>query len=132
MLANLFHVCYTVREEVNTLKERIRIIRKDLKLNQTEFGKELGCSQTAVAKYESGMVIPDQTLRKLICQKFNVNESWLETGEGVPYKEGLVPGLVNALRTMPAVQAALERLLPRLTPEDLEHINALVEKMLEK
>ena len=116
----------------DTLKDRIKQIRKDHKLNQTEFGAEIGVSFAALSKYETGLVIPDKSIRLLICQKFNVNESWLETGEGVPYKEGLVPGLVNALRTMPAVQAALERLLPRLTPEDLEHINALVEKMLEK
>ena len=49
----------------------------------------------------------------------------------MPDKEGLVPELAHALRNMPAVQAALERLLPRLTPADLEHINDLVEKLLE-
>ena len=114
------------------MNERIKLIRKNLKMNQTEFGAEIGATQKMVTTYETGAVIPDKSIRLLICQKFNVNEAWLETGEGVPYKEGLVPGLVNALRTMPAVQAALERLLPRLTPEDLEHINALVEKMLEK
>ena len=32
---------------------------------------------------------------------------------------------------MPAVQAALERLLPRLTVEDLEHINDLVQKVID-
>ena len=114
------------------MHNRILAIRKDLSMTQTEFGAELGATRPMIASYESGKVVPDKSIRLLICQKFNVNEAWLETGEGVPYKEGLVPELVNALRTMPAVQAALERLLPRLTPEDLEHINALVEKMLEK
>ena len=113
------------------MKDRIRQIRKDMNMNQTVFGSEIGCSQTAVAKYEGGQVIPDKSIRLLICEKFNVNEVWLETGEGVPYKEGLVPELAHALRNMPAVQAALERLLPRLTPADLEHINDLVEKLLE-
>ena len=113
------------------MKDRIRRIRKDLKLNQTEFGNMLGCSQAALTSYETGRVIPDKSIRLLICEKFNVNEVWLETGEGVPYKEGLVPELAHALRNMPAVQAALERLLPRLTPEDFEHINDLVEKLLE-
>lgn len=108
------------------MKDRIRRIRKDLSMNQTEFGKELGCSQTAIAKYESGMVVPDQPLRMLICQKFNVSESWLETGEGVPYKEGLIPALANALQAMPDVAAALERVLPRLTPQDLANLNELI------
>lgn len=114
------------------MKDRIRLIRKDMKMTQADMGRELGCSQTAYAKYESGMVIPDKSIRLLICEKFNVNEAWLETGEGVAYKEGLVSELVNALRNMPAVQASLERLLPRLTPADLEHINDLVERLLEE
>ena len=113
------------------MKDRIRQIRKDMNMNQTEFGAEIGVTFAALSKYESGKVIPDKSIRLLICEKFNVNPVWLETGEGVPYKEGLVPELAHALRNMPAVQAALERLLPRLTPEDFEHINDLVEKLLE-
>ena len=114
------------------MKDRIRLIRKDININQTEFGLELGCTQAAITSYETGRGIPDKSIRLLICEKFNVNEVWLETGEGVPYKEGLVPELAHALRNMPAVQAALERLLPRLTVEDMEHINDLVEKLLEE
>lgn len=112
------------------MKDRIRQIRKDMNMNQTVFGSEIGCSQTAVAKYEGGQVIPDKSIRLLICEKFNVNPVWLETGEGMPYKEGLIPELAQALRNMPAVQAALERLLPRLTVEDMEHINTLVQKII--
>ena len=111
------------------MKDRIRLIRKDINMNQTEFGTELGCTQAAITSYETGRVIPDKSIRLLICEKFNVNPVWLETGEGVPYKEGLIPELAQALRNMPAVQAALERLLPRLTVEDLEHINVLVQKI---
>lgn len=113
------------------MKDRIRLIRKDINMNQTEFGTELGCTQAAITSYETGRVIPDKSIRLLICEKFNVNPVWLETGEGVPYKEGLIPELVQALRNMPAVQAALERLLPRLTVEDLEHINDLVQKVID-
>ena len=113
------------------MKDRIRLIRKDINMNQTEFGLELGCTQAAITSYETGRVIPDKSIRLLICEKFNVNPVWLETGEGLPYKEGLIPELAQALRNMPAVQAALERLLPRLTPEDLEHINALVQKIID-
>ena len=112
------------------MKDRIRQIRKDMNMNQTVFGSEIGCSQTAVAKYEGGQVIPDKSIRLLICEKFNVNPVWLETGEGLPYKEGLIPELAQALRNMPAVAAALERLLPRLTVEDMQHINTLVQKII--
>lgn len=108
------------------MKDRIRRIRKDLNMNQTEFGHELGCTQAAITSYETGRVVPDRSTRLLLCSKFNVNESWLETGEGVPYKEGLIPALANALQAMPDVAAALERVLPRLTPQDLANLNDLI------
>lgn len=108
------------------MKDRIRRIRKDLNMNQTEFGAEIGATQKMVTTYETGAVLPDKPIRMLICQKFNVSESWLETGDGVPYKEGLIPALANALQAMPDVAAALERVLPRLTPQDLANLNELI------
>lgn len=112
------------------MKDRIKLVRKDLRMSQTDFGAEIGCSQTAVAKYEGGQVIPDKSIRLLICNKFNVREEWLETGEGLPYQEGLIPELMNALRQMPHLQSALERALPRLSADDLLHLDAMIEKLL--
>ena len=105
------------------MKDRIRKIRKDVSMNQTEFGSEIGCSQTAVAKYEGGQVVPDKPVRLLICEKFNVSETWLETGEGEPYREGLIPSLVHALRLMPDVQALLEAKLPKVSDATLRKMN---------
>lgn len=113
------------------MKDRIKLVRKNATLTQEEFGTEIGVSRIAITTYETGRVIPDKSIRLLICEKFNVNETWLETGEGLPYKEGLIPELAHALRNMPAVQAALERLLPRLTVEDMEHINDLVQRIID-
>ena len=110
------------------MKDRIRRIRTDLNMNQTEFGNELGATRAMVASYEGGKVIPDKSIRLLICQKFNVNETWLETGEGVPYKEGLIPALAQALQAMPDVAASLERALPRMTPQDLANLNELIKR----
>ena len=113
------------------MKDRIRRIRKDMNLNQTEFGAEIGCTQAAITSYETGRVIPDKSIRMLICQKFNVDEHWLETGEGETYKVGLIPSLAVALQHMPDVAAALERLLPRLTPADFDHMNEMVKRISE-
>lgn len=111
------------------MKDRIKKIRLDANMTQEEFGKAIGATRGMVTTYEKG-TLPTLSTRMLICQRFNINETWLETGEGKPYKEGLIPELVHALRQMPAAQAALERILPRLTPEDLQHINSLLEKFL--
>ena len=112
------------------MQERLKDIRKRSGLTQEAFAASVGCTRGMIAKYETGAVIPDKPICMLICERFNVNPTWLETGEGKPYKEGLIPELVHALRQMPAVQAGLERLLPLLTVEDLEHINSMVEKII--
>lgn len=113
------------------MKERIKLIRKDLRMNQTEFGAAIGATQKMITTYETGVVLPDKTTRMLICQKFNVNETWLETGEGLPYKEGLIPRLLHALQQMPDVQAALEAKLPYVSDEALWKLNEAFAKFME-
>lgn len=113
------------------MKDRIKKIRKDLNMNQTEFGAAIGTTLAAYSKYETGKVLPDKTTRLLICAKFNVNETWLETGEGVPYKEGLIPALVHALQQMPDVQALLEAKLPYVSDEAFHKMNEAFAKFME-
>lgn len=112
------------------MKDRIKLIRKNLKMNQTEFGSAIGATQKMITTYETGAVVPDKTICMLICEKFSVNPDWLETGEGKPYKEGLMPELVHALRNMPHVQSMLERLLPAMTIEDWRALDSVVERFL--
>lgn len=112
------------------MKDRIKRIRTEAGMTQEEFGKEIGATRGMVTTYEKG-TIPTQSTRMLICSKFSISESWLETGEGEPYKKNLIPELAIALRSMPSVAAALERLLPRLSPEDFAHIDEMVRKICE-
>lgn len=114
------------------MKDRIKRIRKDLNMNQTEFGEAIGVTLAAYSKYETGKVVPDKSIRLLICSKFGVNETWLETGEGDPYSENLIPRLSAALMRMPSVCATLERILPLLTDEDLDRIDEIADMIKEK
>lgn len=62
--------------------DRIKILRKELNLTQTEFGDKIGVSRNTIAGYENGYRTPmDQTI-KSICREFNVEHLWLTTGEG--------------------------------------------------
>lgn len=122
-------MCY---EEEIFVRNRIKKIRKDADMTQTEFGKEIRATRDIVATYENGRVIPDKSMLELICIKFNVNPEWLETGEGKPYKEGVIPELVKALRNAPALLAALERILPRMDADDWKALNAVVEKAIKE
>lgn len=62
--------------------ERLRELRKTLKLNQTNFAKRLGMTQTAYSMIENGNNPLSDRHIKVICSSFNVNEKWLRTGEG--------------------------------------------------
>lgn len=114
------------------MNTRIAEIRKRLMLTQTQFGQEIGATRPMIASYESGKVIPDKTTRLLICAKFGINEAWLETGEGVPYNEGLIPSLVHALRHMPDVQAMLEAKLPYVSDETFVKMNEAFKRFLDE
>ena len=67
---------------MTVVNERIRELRKILDLNQTEFGTRIGIKQGSIAAYESGARTPMDTVILSICREFNVNETWLRTGEG--------------------------------------------------
>ena len=69
------------------MNERIKNIRKSLKLNQTEFGLRIGVKQTTVASWELGNREPQDVVIKAICDTYNVNEHWLRTGEGEMFVE---------------------------------------------
>lgn len=68
------------------MNERIKFIRKNLGKTQNEFGLLCGKSRRAIAAYEQGAVIPDNSFIQLLCLKFNVNEEWLTLGIGKPFK----------------------------------------------
>lgn len=67
------------------MNSRIKDIRKQLGLNQTDFGNKIGVKQGSVAAYESGTRIPLDSVILSICREFNVNEEWLRTGNGDPF-----------------------------------------------
>jgi transcriptional regulator with XRE-family HTH domain len=64
------------------MRERLKRIRKELGLNQTEFARLIGLKQTALSMIEVGTTpLTDKNI-KLICATFNVNEQWFRTGAG--------------------------------------------------
>ncbi len=64
------------------MNNRIKVIRKSLKLTQKDFAEKLGVKRNTVAQWEIGVNgLSDQVI-KSICREFNVNETWLRDGEG--------------------------------------------------
>ena len=69
------------------MNERIKRIREYYKLTQDEFGKRIGSARNTIANYESGNRSPSNSVVLSICREFNINESWLRSGEGEMFKE---------------------------------------------
>ena len=72
---------------MSTIGERIRKIRESLgangkKMSQAEFAKNIGIGATAIGNLEAGIRNPSDRTILDICREYNVNETWLRTGEG--------------------------------------------------
>lgn len=64
------------------MNERIKELRKALNLTQAEFGARIGVKANTITNYETGTRSPSDAVILSICREFNVNQYWLETGNG--------------------------------------------------
>lgn len=69
-------------EPRGSIGARIKILRRSLGLNQTEFGARLGYRQTTVAGWENGGRAPNDAVVVSICREFGVSSDWLRFGTG--------------------------------------------------
>lgn len=70
------------------MKDRIKKIRNSIPeygKTQESFAKYLGISKSNLSSYEVGRRTPSDAVIQLICQKCNVREDWLRTGQGDMY-----------------------------------------------
>ena len=67
--------------------ERLREIRESLGLSQGEFAQSIGVHRVTYNNYERGKSEPPLSVIKEIVQRYNVNPTWLLTGEGEPFQE---------------------------------------------
>lgn len=116
------------------MKERIKLLRKELHLTQQEFADQLGIKRNTIATYEIGRNEPIDAVIRLICSKFNVNEDWLRTGEGEMFieldpEDELMIWAGNVLRDKPdSFRRRFVRMLSKMTDDEWEWVES---KLLE-
>lgn len=120
-----------------TTGERIKMIRKAQKMNQTEFAKEIAISPTSVCQLELGRYNVSRMTRHVICQRFHINPKWLETGEGEMYElaetaESLVPDLVLILNDNQHLLKAVRTAVEVFGVDDWKKMNAFIQALGEK
>lgn len=76
---------------MKTIGERITFIRTNAGLTMTAFAERLNLSKSSISVAESDKSKLSKRAMIDICEKFNVNPEWLETGEGEPYNDAITP-----------------------------------------
>ena len=91
------------------MKDRFKELRKVLGMTQQEFADRLAVSRNNIAGYEVGKSAPSESVIRLVCKEFSVNEEWLRTGSGEMFV---------SKNTNMRVQAWIDRVLAG-RPEDI-------------
>ena len=69
------------------MNERLKQLRKALKLNQVDFGAKLSLTGSAISRSERGVNAMADNIVLLICREFDVNEEWLRYGTGSMFSQ---------------------------------------------
>ena len=123
------------------MKDRLKVLRKELRLTQQELADRVGISRGNIAAYEVGKNSPSDAVISLICREFNVNEVWLRNGSGSMFQErseedeikSLVSSLLDPNRDkMYDVIIEFMKVYTSLSPNSQKALNELADKLLEK
>lgn len=115
------------------MNTRISFIIKELKVTKSEFAKRLGVSAAFISQVCSGSSgISDRTISD-ICREFGVDEIWLRTGEGEPFRqesrdEEIMRFASQTIQGSDEFKKALVSMLAKLDPEDWENLAKIYAK----
>ncbi len=114
------------------MKERIKQVRKQIRLTQAAFAKRVGVTRDVVASWENGRVEPPEAVIRLICREQGISYEWLRDGIA-PMSAPAETVLVDKLERIMSgdnefVKAALRELIDMPT-EAWEHIGVFVERL---
>ena len=120
---------------MSNINSRIQTVRQELNLSRRAFGEPLAASDSVIKNLENNLTEPKPAFIELICRTYNVNRTWLETGEGNMFndlsrdaeiaeyigsvladeEDSFQKRLISALSKMPVEEwEVLEKLVTRL------------------
>ena len=119
------------------MNERLKKIRTDIKLTQKQMSEKIGVTEATVSRMESGKSsITEQTI-KMLCNEFNINETWLRTGEGEMYvvseqDEELAEALAEISLSDNEKLKKIVQKLTKLNDKEIDTINDLIDLLLDR
>lgn len=116
------------------MNERIKIVRKHLHLTLDSFSSRIGITSSGLSKIERGLSGASEQTILSICREFNVNETWLRTGDGDMFDQdqpSILSRLADEYKLTAREQSALSAFL-ELSDSDRAAIMRYVDKLVEK
>lgn len=118
------------------MKDRIEYVIKSSNIKKVDFAKRLNLSQAFISQMCSGIANPSDRTIQDICREFGVNEVWLRTGEGEPFKESTQEEEIMrfAVRTCKGSDdfiKAYVAMLAKLSPEGWKGLQEQYDKLSE-
>lgn len=114
--------------------DRILLLRKTLKLSQTEFGEKLNVSRSVIDNIERRKVPPKDLLINGIINAYNINPEWLKDGKGEMFattEEQLIRMLQNAYN-LDEVGVRIIRAYLELDDSDRQSVGKFLDKLTKK
>lgn len=116
-----------------TLASRMKEVLKRSKLTQTEFASRISLTQQYLSMMCSGKKVPSDRTISDICREFGVDEIWLRTGEGEPFRqesrdEEIMRFASQTIQGSDEFKKALVSMLAKLDPEDWENLAKIYAK----
>lgn len=70
-----------------SINDRIKELRKTLRLSQTAFGERIGLGRGSIKGFDEKTTVPTSSQLVVICKEYNVNSDWLMYGTGEMFLE---------------------------------------------
>ncbi len=107
-----------------TINSRIKSVRKEHNLTQSDFGERIGLKKTGASRIEQDGESVNPRVVQLICSNFHVSEEWLVNGTGEPYVEdadSILTQLTKEFRLSPSTEALVKMLceMPQDTQDSI-------------
>jgi HTH-type transcriptional regulator, cell division transcriptional repressor len=112
-------------DSAQTMGQRIRARRKELKLTQKQLGKKVNKTESAVSQWESDTHAPAGPHLGALCVALRTSPQWILTGEEAAIDLNAIADLIGEDASM------LHRLFSQLRPENKRAVMALAEVLLE-
>lgn len=120
------------------MNTRIEEVRKSQGMSRASFGERIGVSGDVINNLERGRVDIKDHMILLICKEYDVNETWLRTGEGemfIPRNRETDLAKLTAdllLEESDSFKSRFVSLLARMSDEEWKMVENMVEMLAKK